>query len=241
MLSNLLNTITDFILPPVCLCCESPLESTSDSIIKFICPECYGRLERFNEIHPWKNEYTAAGTIDGSNSAFWFREGTPIQTLMHEMKYGKMKSIGRLFGREIGNLINSLNIGKWDYVIPVPLHNARRRDRTYNQSEFIAEGSAGIIKADVLPKALKRTRYTGTQTKLNKLQRKENVKDAFAVNPEFSKIISNKNLLLVDDVITTGATILECAAVLKAAGAGKILVCSAAYAELKDTAEKKSA
>jgi ComF family protein len=241
MLSNLLNTITDFILPPVCLCCESPLESTNGSIIKFICPECYGNLERFNIIHPWKNEYIAAGTIDGSNSAFWFRDGTPIQTLMHEMKYCKLKSIGRLFGREIGNLINSLNIGKIDYVIPVPLHNARRRDRTYNQSEFIAEGAAGIIGADVLFKALKRTRYTGTQTKLNKPQRKENVKDAFAVNPEFSKIICNKNILLVDDVITTGATILECAAVLKAAGAGKILVCSAAYAELKDTSEQKSA
>jgi ComF family protein len=236
MFKSLVKGLTDFILPPLCLCCESLLEETGFNGVKFICPACYGRLERFNETHPWKNEYIEKGVIEGSLSAFWFRDGSEIQTLMHEMKYGKMKSIGRMFGREIANRITSLSLEKWDFVIPVPLHKARKRDRTYNQSEYIAEGAAQVLKTEVLPDAIKRIRRTGTQTRLNKLQRKENVKDAFAVQPESASLIQNKNILLVDDVITTGATILECAEAFKAAGAGRIWVCSAAYAELKDAA-----
>jgi ComF family protein len=237
MFGSILNRIIDFVLPPVCLCCESPVENGVDGShsVKFICPECYGRLERFDITHPWRDEYISAGVIDNSLSAFWFREGNEIQTLMHEMKYGRMKSVGRLLGREIANIILSTNGIKWDYVIPVPLHKARLRDRTYNQSEFIAESIAGATGTKVLAKGITRTRFTGTQTKLNKQQRKENVKDAFSVNPRYKDSLTGKNIILVDDVITTGATILECASTLKNAGAGKIWVCSAAYAELNIT------
>src|SRR5690349_12234196 len=233
MLKNFVNGIIDFILPPRCLHCEAPIDSLANNgnVLKFICPACYGRLERFTEPHPWRDELISQGVIDNSMSAFWFREGTEIQTLMHEMKYGKMKSVGRLFGREIGNSI-SKNVIKWDYIIPVPLHKARLRDRTYNQSEFIAEGIGDVTKVPVLPDAITRTRFTGTQTKLNKQQRKENVKDAFSLNPKHTGKITGKNIIVVDDVITTGATIIECAQTLKNAGADMVWICSAAYAEL---------
>lgn len=228
MLRRIFNEIIDFVLPPVCLCCDSPVEPGSENRVKFLCPACYGKLERFKQAHPWKEEYISLGIIDNSLSAFWFREGGEIQTLMHEMKYGKMKSVGRLFGREIAALVSGDS--NWDYVVPVPLHKARLRDRTYNQSEFIARGIGAVIKAEVLADCLIRTRYTGTQTKLNKQQRRENVKEAFVLNQKYN--IAGKNIILVDDVITTGATILECAQTLKQAGAGKVMVCSAAYAEL---------
>ena len=74
-----------------------------------------------------------------------------------------------------------------------------------------------------------------TQTKLNKAERKVNVSDAFEVNPKHSEKLAGKNIIVVDDVITTGATILECAGALRKSGAGNILVSSAAYAELKIT------
>ena len=230
MFRAIINGFVDFVLPPVCLCCESSIENTFNGRgSKFICPKCYSRLEKFNDIHPWKEEMITNGIIDNSLSAFWFREGTHIQTLMHEMKYGKMKSVGRMFGREIGGRVSSQSSFTWDYIIPVPLHKAKLRDRTYNQSEFIALGINEILKTTVLNDGILRTRFTGTQTKLNKQQRKENVKEAFSVNHKNN--VTGKNILVVDDVITTGATILECAETLKNAGAGIVWVCSAAYAE----------
>jgi len=232
ILNRTASGITDFILPKVCLCCDTPIDGYPANGNKFICPKCYGKLERYNDPHPWKDDYISLGVIDNSMSAFWFREGAEIQTLMHEMKYGKMKSVGRLFGREIGGVIISETNIKWDYVIPVPLHKARQRDRMYNQSEFIADGINEKIRAVVLADGIIRTRFTGTQTKLNKQERKENVKNAFEVNPKHKHNIVNKNIIVVDDVITTGATILECAETLKLSGAGIVWVCSAAYAEL---------
>lgn len=233
MFRAILNGFIDFILPPVCLCCESPIDAAYNGRgSKFICSKCYSKLEKFGDTHPWQSEMISRGFIDNSISAFWFRERTEIQTLMHEMKYNKMKSVGRMFGREIGSRITLQSRFTWDYIIPVPLHKAKLRDRTYNQSEYIALGINEVLKTAVLNDGIIRTRFTGTQTKLNKQQRKENVKEAFSLNPKYSGDITGKNIIITDDVITTGATILECADTLKKAGAGRVWVCSAAYAEL---------
>lgn len=231
ILTGFFNEIISFVLPGVCLCCDEPIE-TNGLNNNFICPKCYGKLEGFNISHPWKRECINAGVIDDSLSAFWFRDGNEIQSLIHEMKYKKMKSIGKFFGREIGNRINSACVNQWHYVIPVPLHKARLRDRTYNQSEFIAAGIAPVTKSVALADGIIRCRHTGTQTKLNKPQRKENVKDAFRVNRKYKDKLTGKNVIIADDVITTGATILECAQTLKNCGVNKVMVCSAAYAEL---------
>lgn len=245
MLSTLYNRIyngfIDFILPGVCIHCEEVIENAPNTggknpeAVKFICAKCYGRLERYNDEHPWKSEAVSAGIIDDSLSAFWFREGNEIQSLIHNLKYNKMRSAGRLLGREMGRRILTQDKAQWDYIIPVPLYKSRLRDRTFNQSTFIAKGISEITKAEVLDKAIKRVRFTGTQTKLNKAERKENIKDAFVINGKYASLLKGKNILVADDVITTGATILECASALKPAGTGKIWVCSAAYAELKFT------
>jgi len=147
------------------------------------------------------------------------------------MKYEKMKSIGVLFGREIGSRISEMNFSA-DYIIPVPLHKSRVRDRTYNQSEYICKGINEILNIEILENCLERTRFTETQTHLNKQQRKQNMLGAFKINKKYLNIIRDKNIILTDDVITTGATILECASILKSAGCGKLIVSSAAYAIL---------
>ncbi len=173
------------------------------------------------------------GTIDNSFSAFWFREGKPIQHLLHAMKYSKMKGVGVMLGNEAGKKLADIIKDEFSFILPVPLHKARYRDRTYNQSEFIAKGISEILKVPVLNNGVIRTRFTGTQTKLNKAERKENVSGAFMVNPDYEKEIAGKNIIITDDVITTGATILECAHSVRSSGAGKIWIASAAYAELK--------
>lgn len=138
-----------------------------------------------------------------------------------------------MLGEEIGKLVAHEKNIKFDLIIPVPLHKARMRDRTYNQSEFIAMGINHILTAEVINDAVVRSRFTPTQTRLNKSERKVNVKGAFSVNPKYTVKLRGKNIILTDDVITTGATILECASALKNAGCGKLWICSAAYAELK--------
>jgi ComF family protein len=228
MLRSAINEIINFILPNTCLCCDASIDSGE----RFICADCSRKLEKFNDAHPWKEEYIEKGIIDNSLSAYWFRETAEIQKLVHAMKYQKMKSIGKLFGSEIGRRILSINGMKFDYVIPVPLHKAKIRERTYNQSDYIAVGIAETIGAEILTDAVNRTKFTESQTRLDKIQRKENVSGAFEINPKHKDKITGKNLVLADDVITTGATMLECAKTLKESGAGKIWICSAAYAEL---------
>lgn len=229
MLKSVLSEVVNFILPNSCICCLAPIDASEE----FICRKCYKRLERFEENHPWKEEFIRNGIIDNSLSTFWFREGTEIQTLLHSMKYEKLKSIGIMLGRGIGKRVSLFGNQEFDYITPVPLHKARVRDRSYNQSEFIAQGTAEELTSIVLMDLLIRNRQTKTQTKLNKPQRKENVKNAFEINPRYKNKIIGKSVLIVDDVITTGATILECAKVLKEAGTGVVWVCSAAYAALE--------
>jgi ComF family protein len=150
------------------------------------------------------------------------------------MKYQKVRSAGRLLGEEIANRLPG-NAPAFDYIIPVPLHKAKLRERTYNQSLYIAEGISSATGTPILEGAVNRTRFTSTQTKLNRAERKENVLQAFDADPEHIDDIRGKRIILTDDVITTGATILECASVLKRSGSGPIWICSAAYAELKHT------
>lgn len=228
MFSTIINEFINFVLPNSCLVCSSSIEASE----RFICRNCSGKLELYNETHPWQNECKALGIIDNSLSAYWFRTGKELQPLLHAMKYQKMRSVGRILGQKLGEIIKTKSAPPFDLVIPVPLHKAKFRDRTYNQSEFIAKGVNEAIRAEVMTDAVKRMRFTPSQTKLDKAARKQNVADAFAVNPKHSRAISGKNIIVVDDVITTGATILECCSSLKRAGAGKIWAASVAYAEL---------
>ncbi len=228
MLKQFFSGFLGFVLPDTCICCGTIM----DSGCRFICAECRRHLVKFEEAHPWKDEEITSGSIDDSFSLYQFHEGTPIQTLLHAFKYEKMKSVGRMVGKEIGGRIMNSGDVKYDFAVPVPLHYGKERERTYNQSLFISKGIGEELGIRVIGNCLVRTRFTKTQTQLHKLQRRENVRGAFKLNQKFKDVVAGKNIILSDDVITTGSTILECARVLKASGCGKILVCSIAYAVL---------
>lgn len=228
MIKKLFNGILGFAIPETCVSCDGMLDA--DNI--FICAECKTKLVLFDEEHPWKAEEISLGVIDDSFSLYKFIEGTPVQQLLHSFKYEKMKSVGRMLGKEIASHVLKNTSVKYDFAVPVPLHRSKERERTYNQSLFICRGIAETLKLEIPDKCIKRVRFTETQTKLHKLQRKENVRGAFKFNTKFKEVIAGKNIILADDVITTGATILECARVLKENGCGKIMLCSAAYAVL---------
>lgn len=141
-----------------------------------------------------------------------YSQGTPAQRLMWLLKYDDRPEVGFKLGAWLGQMLaGAFVFGAVDYVIPVPLHEDKLRTRGYNQAERVAAGIAESLGAECLPYAVLRKRYTETQTRKSQFERMENVESVFqlAVNVGQGKVhpLSGKHILLVDDVMTTGATL----------------------------------
>jgi len=228
MFKKIFSGVANFIVPPICLCCGKPM---IDKEI-YICRQCFLKLEKISpSFDIIKYQFHENSFISHAISLFLFKEDNPVQVMVHGLKYRQMRNIGKFFGRMIGFEISKRIRDNFDYIVPVPLHISKKRERTYNQSEFISKGISETLNIKVMDKCLKRVKFTQTQTKLNREQRQENVRGAFSINQKFADNIPGKNIIIVDDVVTTGATILECARILKEESAGKIMVCSIALAE----------
>jgi predicted amidophosphoribosyltransferase len=119
-------------------------------------------------------------------------------------------------------------------VIPVPLHRAKLRERGYNQSAEIGRGIAAVLGLPLLTRLIQRRRYTATQTSLDPAERKRNVEGAFRVKPSRRAFVGGRKFLVVDDVVTTGATLSSCGAALVSAGARECVGCSLALAGPND-------
>lgn len=143
------------------------------------------------------------------------------------MKYEGFEKLGVWLGQELGKTIRSAGV-QADGLIPIPLHRRKLRERGYNQAELVAHGVARTTGIPVRTDIVRRRRFTETQTKLGLEQRKKNVEDAFELISGAD--VDGNSCVLVDDVITTGATIISCAGALRAGGASKIIAASLALA-----------
>lgn len=164
-------------------------------------------------------------------SLYYFEKEGTLQSIIHQLKYDGMTTLGVELGRKLGEKLRERAAVGIDGVIPVPLHSTKLRERGYNQSEYIARGIREVTGIPVYSSLLQRHKYTTSQTQLNATERKENVGDAFSVNKRYLVDIHGKTFLIVDDVITTGATIEACAEVLMKNGAAKAFAGSVALAE----------
>jgi len=194
---------------PFCNTCSAPFFGQIDG--PFVCPNCRDRRFRF----------TCAVARYQSRGA--------VRELIHRFKYnGKVHVRGVLVDWLAETLDDArLQTPLCDRIVPVPLHSTRERERGFNQARILAEGLArrsGIPLAD----CLKRTRYTTTQTIFDREERMENLRGAFQMRQ--SADVSNLHLLLIDDVLTTGSTVDECARVLTGAGAASVRVATVARA-----------
>lgn len=173
--------------------------------------------------------FTGRLPINRATALFKFRKSGVAQKLLHQLKYQNSPEIGvklgRLLGLEMkeGGLFEDL-----DLIVPVPLHPSRRRQRGFNQSTMFAQGIGEVLNLSWTEDLLVRLVNTKTQTRKTKLARWQNVKDVFAIKKESN--ILNKNVLLVDDVITTGATLEACGKSLIEAGCKSLSVACIAEA-----------
>jgi ComF family protein len=155
---------------------------------------------------------TFYGRIPVEYAAAWcfFRTGGRVQHLIHQMKYKGQKDLGQFMGKLYGqDLTNSDLAREVEVIVPVPLHPKKQRKRGYNQSEYIARGLSEALKIPIDTKSLVRTTASDSQTKKNRKMRWENVKEIFVIKDLES--LENKHVLLIDDVLTTGATMEACA------------------------------
>ncbi len=157
------------------------------------------------------------------------REGA-YRHIIHALKYQKFRSIGIRLGQIIGIKLLDQH-SEFDIIVPVPLHRVKLRERGYNQSDLIAQGISSIFHKPIVSGCLRRMKNTASQTTLSIEDRQQNMKNAFIILPKQEHYVKAKSCLLVDDIITTGATVRACIAVLRRAGAARIIVVSSALAE----------
>jgi ComF family protein len=193
--------------PPHCTRCGTPLGQED--------PFCQGGDWSF--------------TFDRVRSYLLFDDA--IKPFLHLLKYKQFFTMGRSLGRLLAKHTDPEYFTGVDFIIPIPLHPTRQRDRGYNQSLMLAQGIQKRYRnLPIFDKAVQRIRQTGTQTKLTRSGRQHNIAGIFAVPEKFRPQLQGRTILLVDDVFTTGATVNEGAATLKEAGAGEVRVLTLARA-----------
>lgn len=151
-----------------------------------------------------------------------------MQRLIHQLKYKGRRDVGIFIGKLMGEELRKSDFNQSDLVVPVPLHKSRLRQRGYNQSDCFAEGLAEGLKINFSFNALNRREATSTQTRKHRFERYKNVDNIFQV-PD-SSVIEGKNILLVDDVITTGSTLISCAEAILSVPNTKVYVAAIACA-----------
>lgn len=145
----------------------------------------------------------------------WFQKDTVIQQLLHQLKYERNEAVGLLLGEIYGKQLSEIFLKEWDLITAVPIHYKKQKKRGYNQSHLIAEGMSLALDVPFVP-LMNKVINKASQTKKNRLERFENVAASFQLIDK-NKHLQNKKILLVDDVITTGATLqASCQPLLKA-------------------------
>lgn len=199
-----------------------------------ICTDCIYHLP-YTNFHLEKDNRVARqlwGRIPFgvSGSFLYFHKGSRVQSLLHQFKYNNKPEIGIKLGEMYGHILHhTASYQDVDLIIPVPLHAGKLKIRGYNQSECFAKGLSNSMKIPLFSGVLKQTVSTSTQTKKSRFSRYENMKDIFEVtDPE---AIAGKHVLLVDDVITTGATIEACSIKILEVADTKVSIATIAFTD----------
>jgi ComF family protein len=226
---ELSDDLFNLFFPNLCLGCGQPLirgEEVICSICYFHLPKTYFHNDAENQLN---RVFWGRVSLEGVAAFLYFQKGSTVQQLLHQLKYKDRPEIGTRIGKWYGGeLCQAGPFKDAGLIIPVPLHPHKLRKRGYNQSQSFAEGLAAVMKAEIETRCLYRRVDSGTQTRKARYNRWTNVENIFAVkHPER---IRGRHILLVDDVITTGATLESCAQALLDIPGVKVSVATIAYA-----------
>ncbi len=209
-LKTLLQATTNLFYPHLCSGCGSDTLTTQE----ILCNNCINSLTQ-TEFEKYPNNpiekiFIGRVPIVAAHSQFYFSKGEMLQKLVHEFKYKGNLQVGLYLSKIMGKkMVESNRYNSIDYLIPLPLFAEKEFKRGFNQAAVICDGIAEEMKIAVLKNIVTRIKFTETQTKKHRTERWDNVAESFTV--ENKEILENKHVLLIDDVITTGATLDACA------------------------------
>lgn len=213
-LSNIINDINTLLLPVVCFGCNAQLYRGE----KHVCTVCRHQLPlteyTFNVENPIDRIFYGRINIKKANSFLFFTDHGIVKNLIHHLKYKNQEQIGEFLGDWFGHVLKeNSHLPTIDYVIPVPLHKKKLRKRGYNQTSLFAQQLAFHLNSTFNDQFLIKTANTRTQTKKTRLSRWYDNRSLYEITNK--DLLKNKTILLVDDVITTGATMELCATEIK--------------------------
>ena len=223
---HIINSIVGLLYPSVCAACGTSLFRWE----KLVCTRCRSLLPmtgyEMNEDNPVAQMFYGRVRLKAVTACFFFSKEGKVQHLIHELKYKGNADAGVFLGQELGKTLKKAPLYEGlDYLIPVPLHPKKERKRGYNQSLMIARGVSEVTGIPIGDNFLVRSVNTATQTHKSKEERWQNVKDIFEVRNAGK--LEGKYVLLIDDVLTTGATLEACAMKLESVK-GIVISCATA-------------
>jgi len=226
-----LEQLLHLLFPNVCVLCRQLLLPSE----KGCCSSCMTDFDPFNNSleaeqvlrHVITSNFGETFRFERGWCRYQFHKKSPLQHAIHAMKYEGLFTLGTMFGRQLGEwMLSCGDIGDIECIVPVPLHHLKKIERSYNQSEKIAEGIGKTLQKPVMPELLVRKRYTVSQTGLSAAERKKNPEGAFYV----AKSVTVRHVLLVDDIVTTGSTLAAAASALLQTGVEKVSFAALALA-----------
>ena len=226
---TLLNDLWEFFFPRYCVICGKRLLQGEEHF----CLNCLCALPRIRFSNQEDNKMArllwGKMPIERAYAFLYYSKGGSVRELLFQLKYYGNQRIGSFLGRCMAKELFSTGFFDGiDGIIPVPLHDKKLKSRGYNQSELLAEGFSSVVRMRVLKDVLRRRQYTDTQTHKSNYERWNNVMDVFeCTSPEQ---LSHKHVLLVDDVLTTGATLVACAYAFKEVEGLRISILTLAWA-----------
>jgi len=212
-ITSALKGLRDLFFPRQCNVCGSILDIDESGL----CRKCFSDLP-LTYFWDWPDNPSYRKLSDNvllksAVALYYFRPDAGYNGIMHSIKYQGNKQLGYRLGWLLGDYLTKSDLPKPDAVVPVPLHPLRYFKRGYNQAAVIAEGISSALGVETHHKLLRRTRHTRSQVSLSTEKKRDNIKGAFKANQKEIKKMTNKgvrHILIVDDTMTTGATLAEC-------------------------------
>lgn len=227
------SRLVDLIAPRACVVCGGRLGIHEF----FLCGSCNLQLPRTNYAdNPYENDmarlFWGQLPVERCAALFFYQGGSGPSQILYELKYKNHPEIGEFFGRMIAEEWNDTGFFEGiDLIIPVPLAKERQRQRGYNQSLHIARGIGSVTRLPIVTNAVSRKQFVESQTQKDRWQRNENVEGCFRLND--GSALKGRHVLLVDDVVTTGATICSCGREMLKAGDVRFSILTIGFAKSK--------